>query len=74
LAENGVYRQGGNKPSIWFHAVSVGEINAVEALIKKAKKKFPEYNIAITTTTRTGQQVANSKLKKYRRYNHIFSL
>jgi len=51
------------KQSIWFHAVSVGEINAIEALIKKTKKKFPEYSIAITTTTKTGQEVAKKKLK-----------
>ena len=51
------------KQSIWFHAVSVGEVNAVEALVKKAKIEFPEYNIAVTTVTKTGQQVAQNKLK-----------
>jgi len=57
-------KNGSQKQSIWFHSVSVGEVNAVEALIKKAKKKFPEYNIVVTTVTKTGQQVANDKLKK----------
>jgi len=52
-----------NKQSIWFHAVSVGEINAIESLIKKTKEQFPDYNIAVTTTTKTGQEVAKKKLK-----------
>lgn len=51
------------RPSIWFHAVSVGEVNAVEALIKKAKAEFPNYKIVVTTVTKTGQQVANNKFK-----------
>ncbi len=51
------------KQSIWFHAVSVGEINAIEAFIKKSRDNFPEYNIAVTTTTKTGQEVAKKKLK-----------
>lgn len=59
----GFYKKKNEKQSIWFHAVSVGEVNAVEALIKRAKQEFPEYNIAVTTVTKTGQEVANKKLK-----------
>ncbi|MEI8388852.1 MAG: 3-deoxy-D-manno-octulosonic acid transferase [bacterium] len=68
------------KQSIWFHAVSVGEVNAVEALVKKAKIEFPEYNIAVTTVTKTGQQVAQNKLKNvadiisYFPYDNKFSV
>lgn len=51
-----------DKKSIWIHAVSVGEINAVEWLIKKIKQDFPGYNIVVTTVTATGQEVANKKL------------
>ncbi len=50
------------KKSIWIHAVSVGEINATESLIKQIKNKFPEYNLVVTTVTATGQEVANKKL------------
>jgi len=68
------------KQSIWFHAVSVGEVNAVEALVKLAKKEFPDYNIAITTVTKTGQEVANAKFKNiadiiaYFPYDNKFSV
>jgi len=53
---------GGKSKSIWVHAVSVGEINATEALIKKIKEKFPGYNLVVTTVTATGQEIAHKKL------------
>lgn len=47
---------------IMFHGVSVGEVIALENLIKKTKEVFPDYKIVVTTGTKTGQEVA---LKKY---------
>lgn len=49
------------KETILFHAVSVGEVNAIEALVKKTRETFPDSNIVISTTTRTGQEIANKK-------------
>lgn len=48
-------------PRIWFHAVSVGEFNAVFPLIVEFRKKHPEFQIFISTTTATGQAQAISK-------------
>lgn len=39
---------------IWFHAVSVGESEAVFPLVKQIQKQYPNVNILITTTTPTG--------------------
>ena len=36
---------------IWFHAVSVGEINAVWPLVLKLKKEKESYPYMISTTT-----------------------
>ena len=47
---------------IHFHAISVGEVNAVEHLVARAAKEFPEYDIVLTTGTRTGQEIAHKKL------------
>lgn len=47
---------------IMYHGVSVGEVIALENLIKKTKQDFPEYKIVVTTGTKTGQEIA---LKKY---------
>lgn len=53
-----------DKKTVFFHAVSVGEVNAVEALIKRARETFPECNIVLSTTTKTGQEIAHKKLAK----------
>ena len=42
--------------SIWIHAVSLGEAIAATPLIKEIKKKYPAWNIVVTTTTATGSQ------------------
>lgn len=51
-----------DKETIHFHAVSVGEVNAIETLVKETRKSFPSANIVLTTTTKTGQEIANKKL------------
>lgn len=51
-----------DKQTIFFHAVSVGEVNAIEALVKKTREVFPDYNIVLSTTTKTGQEIAKKKL------------
>lgn len=51
-----------NKKVIMFHGVSVGEINAIEKLIKAARQTFPDAKIVVTTGTNTGQEIANKKL------------
>lgn|SRR5574344_732464 len=51
-----------NKKVLMFHGVSVGEVIALENLIKKAKITFPECKIIVTTGTKTGQDIA---IKKY---------
>ena len=50
------------KKVIMYHGVSVGEIIALENLIKKTKETFPDYKIVVTTGTKTGQDTA---VKKY---------
>ena len=40
--------------SLWVHAVSVGEVNAAEPLIKALQRDYPEAPLVITTVTPTG--------------------
>jgi 3-deoxy-D-manno-octulosonic-acid transferase len=49
---------------IMYHGVSVGEVIALENLIKKTKEVFPEYKIVVTTGTKTGQEIARKKFEK----------
>ena len=50
------------KKSIWFHAVSVGEVLSLQNLIKKVKDKHPDWIIHFSTLTNTGMRVAREKL------------
>src|SRR2546427_12093610 len=42
---------------IWVHAVSVGEVQAVNELISGPRPKFPQPRVGISTTTATGQKL-----------------
>ncbi|MDP1665399.1 MAG: lipid IV(A) 3-deoxy-D-manno-octulosonic acid transferase [Methylobacter sp.] len=39
---------------IWFHAVSVGEVEALFPLVKKMQRQYPGATLLVTTTTPTG--------------------
>lgn len=40
--------------SLWVHAVSVGEVNAAEPLVKALQRDYPNAPLVITTVTQTG--------------------
>jgi len=48
---------------IWFHAVSVGEAEALFPLVKRFQQAYPQEHLLITTTTPTGSARVNSVLK-----------
>lgn len=48
---------------IMFHGVSVGEVIALENLVKRTKEMFPDYQIVVTTGTKTGQEIAKKKFE-----------
>jgi 3-deoxy-D-manno-octulosonic-acid transferase len=50
-----------DRPLIWVHAVSVGEVLAVSRLVKTLDAALPGYLIAVSTTTRTGQALARER-------------
>jgi 3-deoxy-D-manno-octulosonic-acid transferase len=50
------------RPTIWLHAVSVGETLASIPLIKDLRAKFPEHRLIVSTTTATGQALARSRI------------
>jgi 3-deoxy-D-manno-octulosonic-acid transferase len=50
------------KKSVWFHAVSVGEVLSLQNLIKKVKESHPDWIIYFSTLTNTGMRVAREKL------------
>ncbi len=48
-------------PSVWIHAVSVGEVLAVGELVLALRAQFPDRRIVISTTTDTGQKLAAAR-------------
>jgi 3-deoxy-D-manno-octulosonic-acid transferase len=47
---------------IWVHAVSVGEVLAATQLVRELKAALPEWVVAVSTTTETGQRLATERL------------
>ena len=47
--------------TIWIHAVSVGEVLAVSRIVEDLEAKLPGWRIAVSTTTDTGQKLAQER-------------
>lgn len=48
-----------DKPSIWIHAVSVGELLQIRPLLLALQEKHPDHDLVITYTTRTAAEIAH---------------
>ena len=49
--------------NIWVHAVSVGEVAAVEGIITGLRRDYPGHRIVLTVTTKTGHSFARQKYR-----------
>jgi 3-deoxy-D-manno-octulosonic-acid transferase len=50
-----------DRPCLWLHAVSVGEVLLLRPVIEEIRRKRPDVEIWLSTTTHTGQAVAREK-------------
>ncbi len=53
----------GRSPVIWLHAVSVGEAAAASGILEGLRERYPNALIIMTTTTKTGYEMATKRLK-----------
>jgi 3-deoxy-D-manno-octulosonic-acid transferase len=53
-------RQDSQRPRIWFHAVSAGEVMALRPIVRELRRRRPQWDIVISTTTVTGLDMARS--------------
>lgn len=53
-----------DKPVIWIHCVSVGEVQAARPLVHALSREFPAHSIFVSTVTITGQAVAREVFKE----------
>src|ERR1700754_1303295 len=52
----GIFPAPGINGSLWVHAVSVGEVNAAEPLVKALMQAYPDAPLVVTTVTPTGSE------------------
>lgn len=50
------------RPTIWLHAVSVGEVLAGLPVAKRLMAEFPGHRLVVSTTTATGQRLARERM------------
>ncbi len=56
-----VPRRTGDRPCLWLHAVSVGEVNLLATTIAELLRRQPNVQIFVSTTTKTGFDLARKK-------------
>lgn len=55
----------GDRPCVWLHAVSVGEVNLLATLLAQLEQRLPRWQFVISTTTMTGFALARKKYEKH---------
>ncbi|RMG02981.1 MAG: 3-deoxy-D-manno-octulosonic acid transferase [Planctomycetota bacterium] len=56
-----VPRRDGDRPCVWFHAVSVGEVNLLPGLVARWRERHPDWEVVVSTTTKTGMELARRR-------------
>ncbi len=58
-----VPRRHSEAPCVWLHGVSVGEINVLATIIDELQTRFPEFDYVVSSTTKTGFDLATTKFQ-----------
>jgi len=60
-----------DKPGVWIHAVSVGEVQAAAPLVSSLRQHFPDVPLIVTTFTPTGAARARALFKDGVRVRYV---
>jgi len=60
-----------DKPVIWLHAVSVGEVNAAIPIINRLLEQYSNYQLLVTTVTPTGAMTVDQHFGKDVRHLYL---
>ncbi|MEM8946840.1 MAG: 3-deoxy-D-manno-octulosonic acid transferase [Planctomycetota bacterium] len=60
-----VPKRADDRPCIWLHAVSVGEVQLLQTLLEELRQRRPDAKLVISTTTKTGYDLARRKYAHY---------
>jgi len=58
LSKTAALSLSGGKPTIWIHAVSVGEVNLTQGVVARLQRLYPDNAILVSTSTDTGYDLA----------------
>ncbi len=58
-----IAQEGRHGPTMWVHAVSMGEVNAVVPLVQELKLRAPHCHIVVSTVTETGKETVTQRLE-----------
>lgn len=56
-----VAERSSDRKCIWFHAVSVGEVNLLVQMVEQWRVRHPNWDIIVTSTTQTGYDLAQQR-------------
>jgi 3-deoxy-D-manno-octulosonic-acid transferase len=56
-----VPRSSGDRPLVWIHGVSVGEVKAASNFVEQLRRRRPDVDLVISTTTPNGRLVAHQE-------------
>jgi len=56
----------GNGPCVWLHAVSLGEVSLIGSLVAEIKRRHPDCELYISTTTLTGHALARTRFAEHK--------
>ena len=59
----GFYEENNNNETIWVHAVSYGEVNAAQSLVRSLLEEYPDKKLIFTCTTPTGSALIEDLFK-----------
>ena len=60
------------KKLIWFHAVSIGELNSIIPILEELNNKYKDLEFLITTTTLSSSSIFKKEFKKIKNVRHRF--
>lgn len=56
----------GDRPCVWVHGVSVGEVKAAARLVEEIEETVPDVEVIVSVTTDTGKRVAEKRYPGHR--------
>lgn len=59
------------RQTLWFHAVSMGEVLAVVPLVIAMHKQYPQLGIVVSTTTETGREAVEQHLGSFAQHCYL---